>query len=41
MKYPGGTKKSPNKVISYSNRGMTLENEINSANEYYRFWSCL
>ena len=36
MKYPGGTKKSPNKVISYSNRGMTLENEINSANEYYR-----
>lgn len=34
MKYPNGIiKKTRN--ISYSNRGMTLENEINETNNYY------
>lgn len=40
MNYPNGIKKeniSPeNKNINYKNRGMTLENEINLSNEYYR-----
>ena len=41
MNYPSGTKKSINNNIyntelSHKNRGMTLESEINSSNEYYR-----
>ena len=36
MKYPNGLKNVSNKIINYSNRGMSLENEINTANEYYR-----
>ncbi|MBQ6539192.1 MAG: Holliday junction resolvase RecU [Bacilli bacterium] len=37
MKYPSGIKpKNITKDIKYDNRGMTLEKEINSANEYYR-----
>ena len=35
MNYPSGIKKSYNKVISYGNRGMTLEEDINVTNEYY------
>ena len=35
MNYPSGIKKSYNKVISYGNRGMTLEEDINITNEYY------
>ena len=39
MNYPNGLKKrnnSTSKEISYKNRGMTLEGEINASNEYYR-----
>ena len=41
MNYPNGTKKNNLLVnhhenINYKNRGMTLESEINSSNEYYR-----
>jgi recombination protein U len=37
MNYPNGIKKEKTtKDITYKNRGMSLENEINSANEYYR-----
>lgn len=37
MNYPGGIKiKNINKEINYKNRGMTLENDINKTNEYYR-----
>ncbi len=37
MKYPSGIKpKNISKDIKYDNRGMTLEKELNSANEYYR-----
>ena len=40
MNYPNGVKKTNNnssiiKEISHKNRGMTLESEINSSNEYY------
>lgn len=37
MKYPGGIKKEKqaNKTISYANRGMTLENDLNITNTYY------
>ena len=35
MKYPSGIKpKNISKDIKYDNRGMTLEKELNSANEY-------
>lgn len=34
MRYPNGIKKG-SKVISYGNRGMSLENDINLTNEYY------
>ena len=34
MKYPNGSLK-PKKYISYSNRGMTLENDLNETNTYY------
>ena len=37
MNYPGGIrKKQENTVISYKNRGMTLERELNSSNLYYK-----
>lgn len=44
MNYPNGIKKdnvskkinSPYHDLSYKNRGMTLENELNISNEYYR-----
>lgn len=37
MKYPTGLKKAESSSnINYKNRGMTLENELNSSNEYYR-----
>lgn len=43
MNYPGGVKKEINstqntrkKNINYKNRGMTLENELNSSNEFYK-----
>lgn len=38
MNYPNGIKKrkiNTNTMINYGNRGMGLENEINSTNEYY------
>ncbi len=35
MNYPGGTKVKFNKNITYSNRGMTLENDLNETNKYY------
>ncbi len=37
MEYPNGIKKN-NKpsILSYRNRGMTLESELNLSNEYYR-----
>ncbi len=36
MNYPKGSGRGK-KVISYSNRGMGLENDLNDSNEYYRF----
>lgn len=36
MQYPNGIKKSFKNTISYSNRGMNLEEDINLTNEYYR-----
>ena len=40
MNYPNGVKKADiikiDNTISHKNRGMTLESEINSSNEYYR-----
>ncbi|MBQ2639776.1 MAG: Holliday junction resolvase RecU [Bacilli bacterium] len=37
MKYPSGIKKIKSiSNISYKNRGMTLESELNQTNEYYR-----
>lgn len=42
MNYPNGIKKEnfqekkKKKEINYKNRGMTLESELNSSNEYYR-----
>ena len=37
MNYPNGIKRlNSNKETTYKNRGMSLEKEINSANEYYR-----
>ena len=41
MNYPNGIKKEVNhtknkKDIAYDNRGMSLENDINISNEYYR-----
>lgn len=36
MRYPGGIKHNSMKDIKYDNRGMSLEKELNSANEYYR-----
>ena len=36
MKYPNKIKKVGNKNIEFANRGMTLENDINSTNDYYK-----
>ena len=41
MNYPNGVKKkecvvSQSKEVSYKNRGMSLEGELNDSNEYYR-----
>lgn len=36
MKYPNGIVKTKNNNISYGNRGINLEDSINSTNEYYR-----
>lgn len=37
INYPGGIKKQQQtKEITYSNRGMTLEKDLNLTNEYYR-----
>lgn len=35
MNYPGGIFKQTKNSISYSNRGMSFESEINITNEYY------
>ena len=35
MKYPNGIKLNTTKNITYSNRGMTLEEDINLTNAYY------
>lgn len=35
MKHPCGIKKNESKSVTYSNRGMGLENDINLSNEYY------
>lgn len=35
MHYPAGIKVSLKKDINYSNRGMTLENDLNDTNNYY------
>ena len=35
MNYPSGISKSFNPLTKYSNRGMTLESDINQTNEYY------
>lgn len=35
MNYPSGIKKAYNKITTYNNRGMTLEEDINVTNEYY------
>ena len=36
MNYPGGIKKEIKHDISYGNRGMSLESDINETNEYYQ-----
>lgn len=37
MRYPGGIKKETKpSTITYKNRGMSLESELNQTNEYYR-----
>jgi len=36
MKYPGKANGEYKAIINYSNRGMTLEEDINITNEYYR-----
>ena len=35
MKYPNGIKKEYKSINSHSNRGMTLENDLNDSNNYY------
>ena len=35
MKYPKGSKNEITKQITYANRGMSLESDINLSNEYY------
>ena len=36
MNYPTGIKKEHKQTINYSHRGMTLEDDINHSNNYYR-----
>ena len=36
MRYPKGIKKDYQSVIHYDNRGMNLEDDLNTTNEYYR-----
>ncbi|MCI8445848.1 MAG: Holliday junction resolvase RecU [Bacilli bacterium] len=36
MNYPAGMKKTTTAPIQYSNRGMSLEHDLNATNEYYR-----
>ena len=36
MNYPNGLKKTTKGTINYGNRGMSLEDDINITNEYYR-----
>ena len=40
MNYPNGIRNKQDNInsheVNYKNRGMTLENDINLANEYYR-----
>lgn len=36
MRYPKGIKRATNKEITYANRGMDLESDLNQSNEYYR-----
>lgn len=35
MHYPGGAKTINNKYITYGNRGMSLEDDLNHSNNYY------
>ena len=35
MNYPNGIKKEKSHTITYENRGMSLENDINLSNQYY------
>ncbi len=36
MKYPTGIKQNKKKITNYGNRGMSLEEDINITNNYYR-----
>lgn len=36
MRYPKGIKKNYQSTIHYDNRGMNLEDDLNTTNEYYR-----
>lgn len=36
MNYPNGSNKNFSEVITYANRGMALEEDLNVTNEYYR-----
>lgn len=36
MNYPGGINPKKSNTIKYANRGMSLENDINLSNEYYK-----
>lgn len=36
MKYPNGSKKEYHNITTYGNRGMSLEEDLNITNEYYR-----
>ena len=36
MNYPLGIKKSQHNIINYKNRGMTLEDDLNETNKYYK-----
>lgn len=36
MKYPNGIQKEYHNLVNYGNRGMTLEEDLNITNEYYR-----
>lgn len=35
MRYPNGINKQSNNLITHSNRGMSLENDLNITNEFY------